>query len=171
MVNLLFFLLCALKYQPCLHTSIINTILKSGNITTVRTWILASFYFSIFCSLVGERVDKSCDLVGCRCSGFLLLFFGFWGSHLLLKLQLCSVSTNLKCTSQRNPLLTSPHLAFAHFSFVSRSNNCEMDAVLISLINGCTSVYSATVIYSIIGFRATQNFDDCMGEWVKNWLR
>ncbi|TNN86074.1 Sodium-dependent neutral amino acid transporter B(0)AT1 [Liparis tanakae] len=35
------------------------------------------------------------------------------------------------------------------------------DAVLISIINGCTSVYSATVIYSIIGFRATQNFDDC----------
>ncbi|TNN86072.1 Sodium-dependent neutral amino acid transporter B(0)AT1 [Liparis tanakae] len=41
------------------------------------------------------------------------------------------------------------------------SNNCEQDAVLISITNGLTSVYSATVIYSIIGFRATQNFDDC----------
>lgn len=48
-------------------------------------------------------------------------------------------------------------------SYNSVHNNCEMDAVLISIINGCTSVYSATVIYSIIGFRAMQKFDDCNG--------
>lgn len=48
----------------------------------------------------------------------------------------------------------------------SSSNNCELDAVLISIINGCTSVYSATVIYSIIGFRAVENYDGCMAEWV-----
>ncbi|XP_028819401.1 sodium-dependent neutral amino acid transporter B(0)AT1-like [Denticeps clupeoides] len=41
-------------------------------------------------------------------------------------------------------------------------NNCEKDAVTISIINGLTSVYSATVIYSIIGFRATEKFDDCL---------
>lgn len=46
------------------------------------------------------------------------------------------------------------------------SNNCEQDAVIISLINGCTSVFSATVIYSIIGFRATQKFDTCVAKWV-----
>ncbi|KAM8883665.1 sodium-dependent neutral amino acid transporter B(0)AT1-like [Synchiropus picturatus] len=49
-------------------------------------------------------------------------------------------------------------------SYNSVHNNCEQDAVLISIINGCTSVYSATVIYSIIGFRATQKFDECNGE-------
>ncbi|CAL1584453.1 unnamed protein product [Knipowitschia caucasica] len=49
-------------------------------------------------------------------------------------------------------------------SYNSVHNNCEQDAVLISIINGCTSVYSATVIYSIIGFRATQNFDDCVSD-------
>uniref|UniRef100_A0A8C5EID8 Transporter n=1 Tax=Gouania willdenowi TaxID=441366 RepID=A0A8C5EID8_GOUWI len=47
-------------------------------------------------------------------------------------------------------------------SYNSIHNNCEQDAVLISIINGCTSVYSATVIYSIIGFRATKKFDDCL---------
>ncbi|KAM3596061.1 uncharacterized protein V6R79_007671 [Siganus canaliculatus] len=47
-------------------------------------------------------------------------------------------------------------------SYNSVHNNCEMDAVLISIINGCTSVYSATVIYSIIGFRATEKYDECM---------
>uniref|UniRef100_A0A8C8G9Z7 Transporter n=1 Tax=Oncorhynchus tshawytscha TaxID=74940 RepID=A0A8C8G9Z7_ONCTS len=47
-------------------------------------------------------------------------------------------------------------------SYNSVHNNCEQDAVIISIINGFTSVYSATVIYSIIGFRATERFDDCL---------
>ena len=51
----------------------------------------------------------------------------------------------------------------------SYSNNCEQDAVIIAIINGCTSVYSATVIYSIIGFRATENFDACIGGWVSHF--
>lgn len=42
------------------------------------------------------------------------------------------------------------------------SNNCEMDSVIVSIINGFTSVYAATVVYSIIGFRATERFDDCV---------
>ncbi|XP_062855388.1 sodium-dependent neutral amino acid transporter B(0)AT1-like [Trichomycterus rosablanca] len=47
-------------------------------------------------------------------------------------------------------------------SYNSVHNNCEQDAVIISFINGLTSVYSAIVIYSIIGFRATEKFDDCI---------
>lgn len=50
------------------------------------------------------------------------------------------------------------------------SNNCEQDAVIISIINGCTSVYAATVIYSIIGFRATKQFDTCVNEYVHKLL-
>ncbi|XP_034090918.1 sodium-dependent neutral amino acid transporter B(0)AT1-like [Gymnodraco acuticeps] len=49
-------------------------------------------------------------------------------------------------------------------SYNSIHNNCEQDAVIISLINGCTSIYAATVIYSIIGFRATEQFDACLHE-------
>ncbi|XP_030202863.1 sodium-dependent neutral amino acid transporter B(0)AT1 [Gadus morhua] len=41
-------------------------------------------------------------------------------------------------------------------------NNCEQDAVILSIVTGCTSVYAATVIYSIIGFRATRKFDECV---------
>jgi solute carrier family 6 (neurotransmitter transporter) protein 19 len=41
------------------------------------------------------------------------------------------------------------------------SNNCEMDSLIVSIINGFTSVYAATVVYSIIGFRATESYDDC----------
>ncbi|XP_078543791.1 sodium-dependent neutral amino acid transporter B(0)AT1-like isoform X2 [Lissotriton helveticus] len=46
-------------------------------------------------------------------------------------------------------------------SYNSVHNNCEKDAVIISVINGCTSIYAATVIYAIIGFRATARYDDC----------
>uniref|UniRef100_UPI00358F15E0 sodium-dependent neutral amino acid transporter B(0)AT1 isoform X1 n=1 Tax=Myxine glutinosa TaxID=7769 RepID=UPI00358F15E0 len=40
-------------------------------------------------------------------------------------------------------------------------NNCERDAVVVSIINGLTSVYAAIVIYSIIGFRAHQSYESC----------
>ncbi|XP_030065539.1 LOW QUALITY PROTEIN: sodium-dependent neutral amino acid transporter B(0)AT1 [Microcaecilia unicolor] len=49
-------------------------------------------------------------------------------------------------------------------SYNSVHNNCEKDAVIISVINGFTSVYAATVIYSIIGFRATARYDDCFSQ-------
>uniref|UniRef100_A0A6Q2XGI2 Transporter n=1 Tax=Esox lucius TaxID=8010 RepID=A0A6Q2XGI2_ESOLU len=48
-------------------------------------------------------------------------------------------------------------------SYNSVHNNCEQDAVIISIINGLTSIYAATVIYSIIGFMATEKFDACLG--------
>ncbi|KFV14586.1 Sodium-dependent neutral amino acid transporter B(0)AT1, partial [Pterocles gutturalis] len=46
-------------------------------------------------------------------------------------------------------------------SYNSIHNNCERDALIISVVNGFTSVYAATVTYSIIGFRATERYDDC----------
>ncbi|XP_053106943.1 sodium-dependent neutral amino acid transporter B(0)AT1-like [Hemicordylus capensis] len=52
-------------------------------------------------------------------------------------------------------------------SYNSVHNNCEKDALIISVINGFTSIYAATVIYSIIGFRATERYDDCFS---KNFL-
>ncbi|XP_062942127.1 sodium-dependent neutral amino acid transporter B(0)AT1 [Cynocephalus volans] len=46
-------------------------------------------------------------------------------------------------------------------SYNSVHNNCEMDSLIVSVVNGFTSVFAATVVYSIIGFRATQRYDDC----------
>lgn len=54
----------------------------------------------------------------------------------------------------------------AHNVCLSFSNNCEQDAVIISTINAFTSIFAATVIYTIIGFRATERFDDCMATYV-----
>ncbi|XP_040043687.2 sodium-dependent neutral amino acid transporter B(0)AT1 [Gasterosteus aculeatus] len=43
-------------------------------------------------------------------------------------------------------------------------NNCIQDAVILSVITGLTSIYAATVTYSIIGFRATEKYDICMND-------
>ncbi|XP_063050180.1 sodium-dependent neutral amino acid transporter B(0)AT1-like, partial [Engraulis encrasicolus] len=51
-------------------------------------------------------------------------------------------------------------------SYNSVHNNCELDAIIISIVTGCTSLYAAIVIYSIIGFRATEKYDDCLGGYV-----
>uniref|UniRef100_A0A8C4NK07 Solute carrier family 6 member 19 n=1 Tax=Dicentrarchus labrax TaxID=13489 RepID=A0A8C4NK07_DICLA len=39
-------------------------------------------------------------------------------------------------------------------------NNCMQDAVILSAITGLTSIYAATVTYTIIGFRATEKYDN-----------
>ncbi|XP_040909073.1 sodium-dependent neutral amino acid transporter B(0)AT1-like [Toxotes jaculatrix] len=49
-------------------------------------------------------------------------------------------------------------------------NNCMQDAVILSVITGLTSVYAATVTYSIIGFRATEKYDNCISENIMTLL-
>ncbi|XP_061615836.1 sodium-dependent neutral amino acid transporter B(0)AT1-like isoform X1 [Phyllopteryx taeniolatus] len=43
-------------------------------------------------------------------------------------------------------------------------NNCMQDAVILSVVTGLTSVYAATVMYSIIGYRATEQYDMCFSD-------
>ncbi|XP_033980074.1 sodium-dependent neutral amino acid transporter B(0)AT1-like isoform X1 [Trematomus bernacchii] len=43
-------------------------------------------------------------------------------------------------------------------------NNCVQDAVILSVVTSLTSVYAATVTYSIIGFRATEKYDTCISD-------
>uniref|UniRef100_A0A3Q1AHH3 Transporter n=1 Tax=Amphiprion ocellaris TaxID=80972 RepID=A0A3Q1AHH3_AMPOC len=49
-------------------------------------------------------------------------------------------------------------------------NNCVQDAVILSAITGLTSIYAATVTYSIIGFRATEKYDTCISENIMTLL-
>ncbi|XP_054873828.1 sodium-dependent neutral amino acid transporter B(0)AT1-like isoform X3 [Amphiprion ocellaris] len=46
-------------------------------------------------------------------------------------------------------------------------NNCTQDAVMLSIITGLTSIYAAAVTYTIIGFRATENYENCISENIK----
>ncbi|XP_034017222.1 sodium-dependent neutral amino acid transporter B(0)AT1-like [Thalassophryne amazonica] len=49
-------------------------------------------------------------------------------------------------------------------SYNSVHNNCVNDALTLSAISGFTSIYSATVIYTIVGFRATNKYDKCISD-------
>ncbi|XP_070702334.1 sodium-dependent neutral amino acid transporter B(0)AT1-like [Pempheris klunzingeri] len=43
-------------------------------------------------------------------------------------------------------------------------NNCMQDAVILSAITSLTSIYTAIVTYSFVGFRATEKYDDCISD-------
>uniref|UniRef100_A0A671U374 Transporter n=1 Tax=Sparus aurata TaxID=8175 RepID=A0A671U374_SPAAU len=49
-------------------------------------------------------------------------------------------------------------------------NNCIQDAVILSIVTGLTSIYAATVTYSIIGFRATDRYDNCISDNIMTLL-
>ncbi|XP_060579195.1 sodium-dependent neutral amino acid transporter B(0)AT3-like [Ruditapes philippinarum] len=53
-------------------------------------------------------------------------------------------------------------IAFA--SYMPVRNNCFKDAVLVSVVNCGTSVFAGVVVFSILGFKATQSFNNCMME-------
>ncbi|XP_069898232.1 inactive sodium-dependent neutral amino acid transporter B(0)AT3 [Dipodomys merriami] len=52
------------------------------------------------------------------------------------------------------------HIAFA--SYNPPRNNCEKDAVVISLVNSLTSLYASLTIFSIMGFKATTDYRRCL---------
>ncbi|XP_020788260.2 sodium-dependent neutral amino acid transporter B(0)AT1-like [Boleophthalmus pectinirostris] len=43
-------------------------------------------------------------------------------------------------------------------------NNCKNDAIILSVVTAATSVYAAMVTYTIIGFRATEKYDQCISD-------
>ncbi|KAM6903982.1 sodium-dependent neutral amino acid transporter B(0)AT1-like [Lycodopsis pacificus] len=49
-------------------------------------------------------------------------------------------------------------------------NNCVQDAVILTVITGFTPIYAATVTYSIIGFRATAKYDNCINDNIMTLL-
>ncbi|XP_035849299.1 sodium-dependent neutral amino acid transporter B(0)AT1-like [Sander lucioperca] len=49
-------------------------------------------------------------------------------------------------------------------------NNCMQDAVILSVVTGLTSIYAATVTYTIIGFRATEKYDSCISDNIMTLL-
>lgn len=53
-------------------------------------------------------------------------------------------------------------IAFA--SYNESSNNCERHAVIVSLINSTTSIFSSIVTFAIYGFKATFNYESCINK-------
>lgn len=81
--------------------------------------------------------------------------------HLILYCNICKAEQMCVVESKSSQKLFWSELSPA---CLSHSNNCMQDAVILSAVTGLTSIYAATVTYSIIGFRATQNYDNCVNE-------
>ncbi|XP_076826873.1 sodium-dependent neutral amino acid transporter B(0)AT3-like isoform X1 [Brachyhypopomus gauderio] len=50
----------------------------------------------------------------------------------------------------------------AFSSYNPQKNNCERDAVIVGCINSATSIYASIPIFSILGFKALSNYNDCV---------
>nr|XP_028593884.1 sodium-dependent neutral amino acid transporter B(0)AT3-like isoform X1 [Podarcis muralis] len=57
------------------------------------------------------------------------------------------------------------HIAYA--SYNPSRNDCEMDAVMIAAINSLTSLFASIPIFSILGFKATVAYEECLERNVK----
>lgn len=49
----------------------------------------------------------------------------------------------------------------AFSSYNPRNNNCQRDAIIVALTNWFTAIFSSTVIFSVLGFKATLMFETC----------
>lgn len=50
----------------------------------------------------------------------------------------------------------------AFSSYNPRNNNCERDAIIVSLMNWFTAILASTVIFSVLGFKATIMYENCI---------
>ncbi|XP_046545031.1 LOW QUALITY PROTEIN: sodium- and chloride-dependent transporter XTRP3-like [Haliotis rubra] len=52
----------------------------------------------------------------------------------------------------------------AFSSYNPKKNNCERDAIIVSLCNWFTAIFACTVIFSILGFKATLMYENCISQ-------
>ncbi|XP_016067991.1 PREDICTED: sodium-dependent neutral amino acid transporter B(0)AT3 [Miniopterus natalensis] len=52
------------------------------------------------------------------------------------------------------------HIALA--SYNPPRNNCEKDAVIIALVNSMTSLYASIAVFSVLGFKAANDYGHCL---------
>ncbi|KAK3086251.1 hypothetical protein FSP39_015776 [Pinctada imbricata] len=50
----------------------------------------------------------------------------------------------------------------AFSSYNPRKNNCERDAIIVSIVNWFTAIFASTVIFSVLGFKATVMYEACV---------
>lgn len=47
-------------------------------------------------------------------------------------------------------------------SYNTPKNNCVRDVLLVSVCNAFTAIYASVVIFAILGFKATNDLEDCI---------
>jgi len=54
----------------------------------------------------------------------------------------------------------------AFSSYNDLHNNCQRDAIMISMCNWFTALFASTVIFAVLGFKATLMFESCNKQYV-----
>lgn len=47
-------------------------------------------------------------------------------------------------------------------SYNPKKNNCEKDAIIVSIVNWFTAILASVVIFSVLGFKATVMYENCI---------
>lgn len=47
-------------------------------------------------------------------------------------------------------------------SYNPKKNNCEKDAIIVSIVNWFTAILASVVIFSVLGFKATVMYEKCI---------
>uniref|UniRef100_A0A8C4NAI2 Solute carrier family 6 member 18 n=1 Tax=Eptatretus burgeri TaxID=7764 RepID=A0A8C4NAI2_EPTBU len=56
-------------------------------------------------------------------------------------------------------------IAFSSYNPIK--NDCEMDAVIVALINSATSIFASIPVFSVLGFKATISLHNCLDKNIK----
>ncbi|XP_062986073.1 sodium-dependent neutral amino acid transporter B(0)AT3-like [Elgaria multicarinata webbii] len=60
------------------------------------------------------------------------------------------------------------HITYA--SYNPQKNDCEKDAIVIAVVNSLTSMYASIPVFSVLGFKATMNYWDCLDSNIKDLM-
>uniref|UniRef100_T1J4W5 Transporter n=1 Tax=Strigamia maritima TaxID=126957 RepID=T1J4W5_STRMM len=55
-------------------------------------------------------------------------------------------------------------------SYNPPKNDCKRDVIVVSIVNSLTSVLSCLVVFAVLGFKATMNFDKCIDRNIEHLL-
>lgn len=85
-----------------------------------------------------------------------------FGTRVLYKQELNCLLTSRR--QQKNNIQQSCcSYSFAcSYLFLFPRNDCEMDAVIITVVNSMTSLYAAIPVFSVLGFKATVGYQNCL---------
>ena len=52
----------------------------------------------------------------------------------------------------------------AFSSYNPKKQDCQRDSLIIALTNSCTSIFASVVIFAILGYKATLQFERCIAK-------
>ncbi|XP_028593877.2 sodium-dependent neutral amino acid transporter B(0)AT3-like [Podarcis muralis] len=156
-----------------------------GNSGPLQWWLvlcLAACWLIVFiCTVRGIESTGKAMYFTAPCSYLILTLFLIYGltlpgaAHGLLYFMtpnLKKINNPRAWLDAATQIFSSLSLGFggliAYSSYNPSINDCELDAVMIAAINSMTSLFASIPIFSILGFKATVAYEECLERNVKS---